>query len=55
VQIPQVRHALAHGDDELPNVDVLTEVQNGKRSITRANAEACMAFFTRTAALEEFE
>lgn len=42
----QVRHAIAHGDDELPDVRVLTAT-DGRRSITRDNAEACMKFFTR--------
>jgi hypothetical protein len=43
----QVRHAIAHGDDDLPDAAVLSAVSGGKRSITRANAEACMAFFGR--------
>jgi hypothetical protein len=57
----QVRHSIAHGDDQLPDVPVLSEVAGGRRSLARSNAEACMNFFTRVvattsdAALDEFD
>jgi hypothetical protein len=40
-----VRHAIAHGDDELPDYPVLNKLKGGGRSLTRANAEACIRFF----------
>ncbi len=56
----QVRHAIAHGDDTLPDVSVLTALTSGRRSLERWNAERCMRFFTKlaekttAAAVDEF-
>lgn len=56
-----VRHAIAHGHPELPDVDVLTSLPGGRRSLRRGNAEACMEFFQRVvscttqAASDKFE
>jgi hypothetical protein len=46
-----VRHAIAHGDDELPDVPVVTQLPSGARSLARADAEACMRFFTKVVSL----
>lgn len=46
-----VRHAIAHGDDALPDYPVLTALRRGGRSLTRENAESCIRFFTKTATL----
>jgi hypothetical protein len=46
----QVRHAIAHGHDELPDVAVLSELPDGSRTLRRSDAEACMTFFTRAVA-----
>lgn len=43
----QVRHAIAHGHDALPDVPMLAKLSDGSRALRRANAEACMAFFER--------
>jgi hypothetical protein len=43
----KVRHAIAHGDAELPDVPVLATLADGTRVIHRANAEACMSYFRR--------
>lgn len=43
----KVRHAIAHGHDDLPDVPMLAKLNNGARLLRRANAEACMTFFER--------
>lgn len=43
----RVRHAIAHGHDELPDVPVLPALPSGHRTLRRDTAEACMNFFTR--------
>jgi hypothetical protein len=43
----QVRHAIAHGHDALPDVPMLAKLNDGSRTLRRANAEACMTFFER--------
>ena len=43
----KVRHAIAHGHDDLPDVGMLSKFSSGERSLHRANAEACMLFFRR--------
>jgi hypothetical protein len=57
----KVRHAIAHGHDALPDVDVLPALPGGRRTLRREEAEGCMRFFTRVvevttaAAAGEFE
>lgn len=57
----KVRHAIAHGHDALPDVDVLPTLPDGRRTLRRSEAEACMRFFgrvvelTTNAAADEFE
>jgi hypothetical protein len=57
----KVRHAIAHGHDSLPDVDVLPQLPDGRCTLRRSEAEACMSFFTRivskttAAAVAEFE
>ena len=46
----QVRHAIAHGHDDLPDVAVLSKLPDGSRTLRRSDAEACMTFFTRAVA-----
>lgn len=46
----QVRHAIAHGHDALPDVPMLAKLKDGSRALGRANAEACMTFFERVVA-----
>ncbi len=41
-----VRHAIAHGHDDLPDVDVLPALPDGRRTLRRSEAEACIRFFT---------
>jgi hypothetical protein len=43
----KVRHAIAHGHDALPDAPMLAKLKDGTRTLHRANAEACMTFFTR--------
>jgi hypothetical protein len=42
----RVRHAIAHGDPVLPEVDVLRGDPKGKRALSLERANACMKFFT---------
>jgi hypothetical protein len=46
----RVRHAIAHGHDELPDVYVLPQLLSGGRTLHRSTAEACMRFFARVVA-----
>jgi hypothetical protein len=48
----RVRHSVAHGDDQLPDEDVLTATTGG-RTIRRINALRCMRFFRDLASTTE--
>jgi hypothetical protein len=56
----RVRHAIAHGDPELPPESMLPRTPSGTTTLTLDDAEACIRFFTRVvaqtteAALAEF-
>jgi hypothetical protein len=43
----QVRHAIAHGDADLPHERCLSLTISGDPTLTLANAESCIAFFQR--------
>jgi hypothetical protein len=43
----QVRHAIAHGHDELPVVSVLSPLPGDRATLRRGDAEACVTFFQR--------
>jgi hypothetical protein len=46
-----VRHSIAHGDAEWPDVTVLSQLPSGSRTLRRADAERCMRLFDRLASL----
>jgi len=44
-----VRHAIAHGDVDLPEVDVLARTSSGRPTLWRKNAESCISLMDRLA------
>lgn len=45
----RVRHAIAHGETELPDVTVLARTSKNKPTLWRSNAEQCVSHMTRMA------
>ena len=43
--VTRVRHALAHGDADLPAEEVLSTTTSGTPTLRRPNAEECVRFF----------
>lgn len=43
----KVRHAIAHGHEDWPDVDVLSELPGNRRTLRLANCERAMGFFRR--------